>query len=303
MTFYRIYFLQSFNIYDHLMSDTEWDLDLSRNIIKSRKLIETYNDEEMVDQIKDNWDDEEDENLISQIISNNHINNDDLTQNILIKNLSHPSANEDVSHKGNSLDNIRSNDTHQTISLKELTPEEKIAERLRLQKLQEEDDLLLAKEMFGNENICRIEQPPISIISTNSQISSQSSDHMANDIDSIIKSITKLPKNTRQDFENLAHNLKTLLETVKDSSHFHFLAEEIIRYFCQQISATEVKKLSIMMDTLSQEKLKSRQGKKKIIQQTTIPAASKSKRPSLKKTSDKDYDSFMPPDEDEYDMF
>lgn len=38
--------------------------------------------------------------------------------------------------------------------LSEMTPEELVAEKLRRQKMQEESDLLLAKQLLGNFQLC-----------------------------------------------------------------------------------------------------------------------------------------------------
>ena len=110
---------------------------------------------------------------------------------------------------------------------KELTPEEQLAEKLRRQRLQEESDLCLAKEIFG------------AIPASGSSLESQ------------------------DEYEKLKEDiLKVVANADKTNANYSTFVEELIHGLCVHLSSTELKKIHTWLGNLHIEKTKMEKGDK-----------------------------------------
>ncbi|KAF6216247.1 hypothetical protein GE061_000587 [Apolygus lucorum] len=107
---------------------------------------------------------------------------------------------------------------------KEMTPEEKLAEKLKHQKLQEESDLSLAKEVFG-------------VIGTSGLES-------------------------KEDFDALKEEvLKVVADCSKDANYVTF-TEDMVHSLCIHLSSADIKKIHTWLGNLHIEKSKLEKGDK-----------------------------------------
>lgn len=108
--------------------------------------------------------------------------------------------------------------------LTEMTPEEIRAEKLRQQKLQEEADLVLAKEIMGASDTPILE--------------------------------------SKEDFDKYKEEIvKTVGEATKNQN-FPAFVEQLVQSFCVHLSAADLKKLHTFIGNLHIEKLKIEKGEK-----------------------------------------
>ncbi|KAK2575429.1 hypothetical protein KPH14_008338 [Odynerus spinipes] len=112
-----------------------------------------------------------------------------------------------------------------------LTPEEKRAELLRRQRLQEEADLRLAMETFG--------------------VSEETS-----------SGLDAMNPNTKEEFEQFGAALMQKINQFKKHSEFPPFAEELIKSIALTLSSNSLKKVKTMMDNLLIEKQKMEKGEK-----------------------------------------
>ncbi|XP_044735352.1 eukaryotic translation initiation factor 3 subunit J [Chrysoperla carnea] len=115
----------------------------------------------------------------------------------------------------------------------EMTLEEKLAEKLRRQKLQEESDLQLAKETFG-----------------------------INVVNESTKSLDSMNPQTQEDFIEYADAISKRVQTFNKSPEYVTFVEDLIRNICVSLSSTDLKKLKTTIDTIFQEKQKVEKGEK-----------------------------------------
>lgn len=108
--------------------------------------------------------------------------------------------------------------------LANLTPEEKLAEKLRLKKIQEESDLKSALETFGVTEI-------------------------ANGLDAF-------NPQTKEEFKEFGATLSWKLSHYKESPHFPQFVEDLVRSICVNLSAADIKKVKMNVESLHTEKLK-----------------------------------------------
>ncbi|XP_017472475.1 PREDICTED: eukaryotic translation initiation factor 3 subunit J [Rhagoletis zephyria] len=108
--------------------------------------------------------------------------------------------------------------------LANLTPEERLAEKLRLQKIQEESDLKSALETFGVSNLGG--------------------------------GLDAFNPQTKEDFKEFGATLSWKLSQYKESPHFPQFVEDLVRSICVNLSASDIKKVKINVETLHTEKLK-----------------------------------------------
>lgn len=117
----------------------------------------------------------------------------------------------------------------------EVTPEEELAEKLRVKKLQEDSDLELAKEAFG-------------VVSNN-----------VTGIDAMIPS-------TKDDFTEFERLLKEKISSYEKSTHYSSFLETLFRDLCLSLEVDDLKKISTSLTALLSEKQrqeKANKGKKK----------------------------------------
>uniref|UniRef100_A0A3Q3KBQ5 Uncharacterized protein n=1 Tax=Monopterus albus TaxID=43700 RepID=A0A3Q3KBQ5_MONAL len=120
----------------------------------------------------------------------------------------------------------------------ELTPEEQLAEKLRVKKLQEDADLELAKDAFG--------------------VSSTSSN--------IITGIDAMCPSSKEDFTEFEKLLKEKISQFEKSVHYSSFLDSLFRELCISLEVDDLKKISNSLSVLLSEKQKQEKqnkGKKK----------------------------------------
>ncbi|KAL0278406.1 UNVERIFIED_CONTAM: hypothetical protein PYX00_000234 [Menopon gallinae] len=147
---------------------------------------------------------------------------------------------------------------------KALTPEEKLAEKLRQQRLQEEADLQVTKETFG-------------VIEST-------------------ESIDAMNPTTQEEFNNLHEALVKKLQPLSSSVHYALFLENLMRSICASLNATDVKKLKSTIETLYLEKAKTEKAEKS--------KKNKSKgKAKLMVEGDNEYSAYGTGDYDDFDDF
>uniref|UniRef100_A0A8C2L2M0 Eukaryotic translation initiation factor 3 subunit J n=1 Tax=Cyprinus carpio TaxID=7962 RepID=A0A8C2L2M0_CYPCA len=116
-----------------------------------------------------------------------------------------------------------------------LTPEEELAEKLRVKKLQEDSDLELAKEAFG-------------VVSNN------------------VTGIDAMSPSTKEDFTEFERLLKEKISSYEKSIHYSSFLEALFRDLCLSLEVDDFKKINNSLTVLLSEKQrqeKANKGKKK----------------------------------------
>ncbi|KAL7980227.1 hypothetical protein Chor_001495 [Crotalus horridus] len=122
---------------------------------------------------------------------------------------------------------------------KELTPEEQLADKLRMQKLQEEADLELAKETFGVSNICGIDT---------------------------------MNPSSKDDFTEFGKLLKEKITQYEKSLYYAGFLEALVRDICISLEVDDLKKISNSLTVLCSEKQKQeKQNKAKKKKKGVVP--------------------------------
>ncbi|CAG2100253.1 unnamed protein product [Medioppia subpectinata] len=161
-------------------------------------------EDESDDGLKDNWDDPDEEPVVATEA---------------------PKPTAVSSKKKNLLSKIAEKERKERES-KPQTSEELLAEKLERQRLQEESDLLLAKEAFGESN----------------------SSTSASGLD--------INLNTREDFDSFRKSLIDKLLVYDKSPHFVNFLENLFRELCVSIESDDIKRLSSSLTALFNEKVK-----------------------------------------------
>ncbi|KAM9126028.1 eukaryotic translation initiation factor 3 subunit J isoform 2-T2 [Pangshura tecta] len=122
---------------------------------------------------------------------------------------------------------------------KELTPEEQLADKLRLKKLQEESDLELAKETFGVNNACGIDA---------------------------------MNPSSKDDFTEFGKLLKEKITQYEKSLHYASFLEALVRDVCISLEVDDLKKITNALTVLCSEKQKQeKQSKAKKKKKGVVP--------------------------------
>lgn len=119
----------------------------------------------------------------------------------------------------------------------ELTPEELLAEKLRVKQLQEESDMELTKDAFG--------------VSTTSNS---------------VSGIDAMCPSSREDFTEFEKLLKEKITQFEKSVHYSSFLESLFRELCISLEVEDLKKISNSLSVLLSEKQKQEKqnkGKKK----------------------------------------
>ncbi|XP_072320604.1 eukaryotic translation initiation factor 3 subunit J-B [Eucyclogobius newberryi] len=188
-------------------------------------VLDKWEGEDEDEDVKDNWDDEEEEEAKKLEAKKNE------TKISEKKKLS-----EKIKEKENRLRKKQQEEEEMQQNQEELSPEELIAEKLRVQKLQEESDLELAKDAFG--------------VSTSNSVSG---------IDAMCPS-------SREDFTEFEKMLKDKLSPFEKSEHYSSFLESLFQELCISLEVEDLKKISNSLTALLSEKLKQEKqnkGKKK----------------------------------------
>ncbi|XP_035667261.1 eukaryotic translation initiation factor 3 subunit J-like [Branchiostoma floridae] len=207
------------------------------------------------DDVKDNWDDED----------NNDEKKDQAEKVTAVQKKKKRTMAEIIREKEEKKKReIEERKAREEAAQKEMTPEERAADKLRRQKLAEEGDLELAKDMFGVDS------------ETGGKID-------------------RMQPQTREDFEEFQKALVEKVSQYQGSIHFVTFLEELFRDCCLGLEAEDVRRLGTTLTVLSNEKAKAAKaakgGKKGKKQASSLKA--------VKKVDLEDYSTYG----DEYDDF
>lgn len=147
----------------------------------------------------------------------------------------------------------------------DMTPEQIQAEKLRRQKLQEESDFEVAKEMLGltDEELC----------------------------------VDRFNPRTKEEFVEFKDALCKKILLYKKSDYFPFFVEEFVRDISANLSSNELRKLKLNMDNMFNEKVRVEKGEK------GKKSKGKGKAKLRVEGSDMAYDEYSAYTIDEYDDF
>ncbi|KAL4613383.1 Eukaryotic translation initiation factor 3 subunit J-A, partial [Arapaima gigas] len=125
----------------------------------------------------------------------------------------------------------------------EPTPEEQLAEKFRVKKLQEESDLELAKEAFGVTNI--------------------------------VPRIDSMSPTSKEEFTEFERLLKEKISQYEKSVHYSNFLDSLFRDLCISLEVEELKKINLSLTVLLSEKQKQeKQNKSKKKKKSLLPAGS-----------------------------
>ncbi|KAM7015594.1 eukaryotic translation initiation factor 3 subunit J-B [Tautogolabrus adspersus] len=196
--------------------------------IKKAAVVDKWEGEDEEDEVKDNWDDEDEDASKKAEVTKTE------TKVSEKKKLS-----EKIKEKENRLkkkqQELKEKDLLENQA--DLTPEDQLAEKLRVKKLQEDADLELAKEAFG-------------VSSTSNSVSG---------IDAMCPS-------SKEDFTEFEKLLKEKMSQFEKSVHYSSFLDSLFRELCISLEVEDLKKISNSLSVLLSEKQKQEKqnkGKKK----------------------------------------
>lgn len=201
--------------------EEEWDADdfEPKSIVPAAAAVESkWADEDVDDDVKDNWEDEDEE-------EKKDTEKQDEQMSVSVSQA--PKKN-----KKNLAKKIEEKERQQEVK-KVLTPEEKLAEKLKQQKLQEEADLKVARETFG--------------ITADAPSGS---------------GLDAMNPDTKEDFEEFNKALTKKVLLYSSSQHFPTFIEEFVRNICVNMNSLDIKKLKTTIENLQIEKAKIEKGDK-----------------------------------------
>ncbi|XP_056103964.1 eukaryotic translation initiation factor 3 subunit J-B isoform X1 [Rhinichthys klamathensis goyatoka] len=222
------------------MADADdWDADSfdpSEPIVVAAALVDKWEGEDEEEDVKDNWDDDEEEKeeekKVEQIKAEvKPPEKKKLSDKIKEKELAEKKKQDELRKKQESA--ISEN----------LSPEELIAEKLRLKKLQEEADLELAREAFGVDPAAA--NSSTTVMTTNN--------------DSGIEAMCPSSKDDFVAFEKL---LKDKITQFEKSVHYSSFLESLFRELCISLEVDDLKKINTTLSALLNEKQKQEKEKK-----------------------------------------
>lgn len=234
------------------------DEDLKPNPVKPVVNVNKWDGEDE-DEIKDSWEDDEekkDEEKVEEIK--------------MVKSKPKKSLAEKIAERERTKQETsrRNNEYADDDEDEDMTPAERLAEKLRLQKLQEESDLLTALDTLG-------------LTAEKTATTSSGIDGMS-------------PTN-KAEFSELSEAISKKVSTFKSSEEFPGFLEELVQSVCANLNTTELRKIKTALDTLYNEKQK--------LEKASTKGKGKNKRATLKMDGNKnanmeeygdyDYDEFM----------
>ncbi|KAM6979648.1 eukaryotic translation initiation factor 3 subunit J-B [Aplochiton taeniatus] len=216
------------------MADADWEADnfeVGDPSIKKAVVADKWEGEDEDDDVKDNWDDEEEEKKEEAIKAEARVSEKKkLSEKIKEREEKLAKKQEEMRLK-------------EALADTELTPEEQLAEKLRVKKLQEEADLELAKEAFG--------------ITTSNNVTG---------IDAMCPS-------TKDDFTEFEKLLKEKISQFEKSAHYSNFLDSLFRELCISLEVEDLKKVSSSLAVLLSEKQKQeKQNKGKKKKKGVVPA-------------------------------
>ncbi|XP_056596461.1 eukaryotic translation initiation factor 3 subunit J-A [Triplophysa dalaica] len=201
--------------------------------IKKAAVHDKWEGEDEEDDVKDNWDDEEEdgEKVEEKTTETKRTEKKKLSDKIKEK--------ESLQRKKQ--EELKQQQLEETIT-NELTPEEELAEKLRVKKLQEDSDLELAKEAFG-------------VVSNN------------------VTGIDAMSPSSKEDFTEFERLLKEKISPYEKSVHYSSFLESLFRDLCISLEIDDLKKINNSITVLLSEKQKQeKQNKGKKKKKGVVPA-------------------------------
>ncbi|RWS22559.1 eukaryotic translation initiation factor 3 subunit J-like protein [Leptotrombidium deliense] len=203
------------------MSDADWDKEgFKTPIISTVRRDDRWEGEDEEEDIKDNWDDDDEEEVKSEEAEQKQP-----VEKKKKKNLAVIIAEKEEKRRKELEEKKRLLEEQAKASAPK-TQEEILAERLQQQRLQEESDLMLAKEAFG--------------------VSDAKAE--ACGLDVVLSS--------KEDFDNFKKNIVTKLQAVQKSPHYLTFLETAFREICVTLETDDIKRISNNLNALYNEKLK-----------------------------------------------
>nr|XP_056721715.1 eukaryotic translation initiation factor 3 subunit J [Euleptes europaea] len=194
--------------------------------------VDRWAGEDEDDDVKDNWDDEEEE--------------EEEEKEVEVKPEPKVSEKKKIAEKIKERENQQKKKQEEikkrleaSEETKELTPEELLADKLRLQKLQEEADLELAKETFGVNNTFGIDA---------------------------------MNPSSKDDFTEFGKVLKEKITQYEKSLYYAGFLETLVRDICISLEVDDLKKVTNSLTVLCSEKQKQeKQNKAKKKKKGVVP--------------------------------
>ncbi|KAM9817107.1 eukaryotic translation initiation factor 3 subunit J-B [Neosynchiropus ocellatus] len=207
----------------------DWDADNyePEEPIKKAAALDKWEGEDEDEDVKDNWDDEEEEEVKKE--EPKPMDTKVSEKKRLIEKIKEKENR--IKKKQQENEKVREEDQP------ELTPEEQLAEKLRVKKLQEDADLELAKDAFG-------------VGSTSNSVSG---------IDAMFPS-------SKEEFTEFEKLLKEKISRFEKSVHYSSFLDSLFRDLCISLEVDDLKKVSNSLSLLLSEKQKQEKqnkGKKK----------------------------------------
>ncbi|GFU30379.1 eukaryotic translation initiation factor 3 subunit J-A [Nephila pilipes] len=201
--------------------DADWENeDFEATIKKPILHTDRWEGEDEDDDVKDNWDDEDEDK------------EEKTEQNIVAvqpkkkKNLAQIIAEKEEKRRKELEEKMK---MQLETENKDLTPQERLAYKLKQQKLQEEADLQLAKETFG--------------------------------VTDTVTSIDQMHPTSKEDFESFRKLLVDKITQSESSPHFPSFLEDLCRDLCINVSPDDIKKVTAALNALANEKVKAQKAK------------------------------------------
>ncbi|KAG5839369.1 eukaryotic translation initiation factor 3 subunit J-A-like isoform X1 [Anguilla rostrata] len=217
------------------MGDADsWDADSFEpdEGLKKAAVQDKWEGEDEEEDVKDNWDDEDDEEEEKVEVKKADVKVSDkkkLSEKIKEKEILQRKKQEELKKR---LD--------ESPEKSDLTPEEELAEKLRVQQLQEEADLELAKDAFG--------------ISNN------------------VTGIDAMSPSSKDDFTEFEKLLKEKISPYEKSVHYSSFLESLFRDLCISLEVEDLKKINNSLTVLLSEKQKQeKQNKAKKKKKGVVP--------------------------------
>lgn len=217
------------------MGDADsWDADSFEpdEGLKKAAVQDKWEGEDEEEDVKDNWDDEDDEEEEKVEVKKADVKVSDkkkLIEKIKEKEILQRKKQEELKKR---LD--------ESTEKSDLTPEEELAEKLRVKQLQEEADLELAKDAFG--------------ISNN------------------VTGIDAMSPSSKDDFTEFEKLLKEKISPYEKSVHYSSFLESLFRDLCISLEVEDLKKINNSLTVLLSEKQKQeKQNKAKKKKKGVVP--------------------------------
>eukprot|EP00914_Ancora_sagittata_P013043 GHVO01025327.1.p1 GENE.GHVO01025327.1~~GHVO01025327.1.p1 ORF type:complete len:239 (+),score=65.13 GHVO01025327.1:23-739(+) len=203
------------------MSDADWDAeDFEPQEVGAAAVVasDKWDGEDEDGDVKDNWDEEDTKENDNKITA---------TQVKKKKSLKDRIAEKEAKRKEEAEKKRKEEE-----AIKDLTPEDAAAEKLRQQKLQEDADLELMKGLVG----------------TNEELRGDSIDSM-------------LPS-SKEDFNQFQELVTKKISSLSSSAHYVTFLENLYRDLCLSCESEDIKRLASTLNALANEKNKLQKGPK-----------------------------------------